>query len=77
MPVLRDDMVNAVMTDPDGTYLDATFGRGGHARALLRLLSSKASLVAIDRDPEAYQAAIDLARLSDHDLADIGNHRVA
>ncbi len=62
IPVLRDDMVNAVMTDPDGTYLDATFGRGGHARALLRLLSSKASLVAIDRDPEAYQAAIDLSR---------------
>ena len=28
IPVLRDDMVNAVMTDPDGAYLDATFGRG-------------------------------------------------
>ncbi len=62
IPVLRDDMVNAVMTDPSGTYLDATFGRGGHARALLRLLSSKASLIALDRDPEAYQAALDLSR---------------
>ena len=62
IPVLRDDMVNAVMTDRDGAYLDATFGRGGHARALLRQLSPKASLVALDRDPDAYQAAVDLSR---------------
>ena len=62
VPVLRDDMVNAVMTDRDGAYLDATFGRGGHARALLRQLSPKASLVALDRDPDAYQAAVDLSR---------------
>ena len=62
IPVLRDDMVNAVMTDPDGAYLDATFGRGGHARALLRQLSPKASLIALDRDPDAYQAAVDLSR---------------
>jgi 16S rRNA (cytosine1402-N4)-methyltransferase len=53
IPVLQDDMVNAVMTDPDGTYLDATFGRGGHARALLRQLSPKATLLVLDRDPDA------------------------
>ncbi|MCH2354359.1 MAG: 16S rRNA (cytosine(1402)-N(4))-methyltransferase RsmH [Pseudomonadales bacterium] len=62
IPVLQDDMVNAVMTDPDGTYLDATFGRGGHARALLRQLSPKATLLVLDRDPDAYRVAIDLSR---------------
>ena len=40
VPVLQDDLVDAVITDPDGIYLDATFGRGGHARALLKKLSS-------------------------------------
>ena len=62
VPVLQDDLVDAVITDPDGIYLDATFGRGGHARALLKKLSSKASLVALDRDPDAFHAAVTLSR---------------
>ena len=62
IPVLRDDLVDAVVTDPDGIYLDATFGRGGYARALLKKLSPKASLMALDRDPDAYQAAVTLSR---------------
>ena len=62
IPVLRDDLVDAVVTNPDGIYLDATFGRGGHARALLKKLSPKASLMALDRDPDAYQAAVTLSR---------------
>ncbi len=47
-------------TDPDplqGTYLDGTFGRGGHSRALLQRLGNRARLLAIDRDPEAVAAA--------------------
>ena len=46
-----------VVTDPDGTYVDATFGRGGHSRRILSLLSSKGKLIAFDRDPQAIESA--------------------
>lgn len=58
---MAEDMVSAVVADPDGCYLDATFGRGGHARRLLAALSSEALLVAVDRDAEAAASATELA----------------
>jgi len=45
------------VTSPVGTYVDGTFGRGGHTRLLLARLSPRARLVALDRDPEAVAAA--------------------
>ena len=45
--------VDAVLTDPDGTYVDATFGRGGHSKLLLERLSQNGRLIALDRDPLA------------------------
>jgi 16S rRNA (cytosine1402-N4)-methyltransferase len=66
------ESIDALVTSPDGVYLDATFGRGGHSRALLRRLSATARVVAIDRDPQAVEAAlhgpdrIDDARFSIH-----------
>ena len=53
IPVLRDTFVTSFFGDPDGYYVDCTFGRGGHSRALLRLLSPQGRLLALDRDPEA------------------------
>lgn len=53
IPVLRDAFINAIFSDPDGIYVDCTFGRGGHSRALLERLSSHGQLLAFDRDPEA------------------------
>lgn len=45
------------MTTPDGTYVDATFGRGGHTRELLARLSPRGRVIALDRDPQAAQSA--------------------
>ena len=56
-PVLLHEAIDAVFTDPDGTYADGTYGRGGHSRALLARLSAKGRLVAFDKDPQAVQAA--------------------
>jgi 16S rRNA (cytosine1402-N4)-methyltransferase len=55
--VLLHEGVDAVFTDPDGIYADGTYGRGGHARALLARLSAQGRLVAFDKDPQAVQAA--------------------
>ncbi|MBN2885344.1 MAG: 16S rRNA (cytosine(1402)-N(4))-methyltransferase RsmH [Chromatiaceae bacterium] len=56
-PVLLEESLSALLVDPDGLYVDATFGRGGHARALLERLSDRGRLIALDRDPEAVAAA--------------------
>jgi len=53
IPVLPEAFVDALCIDPDGNYVDATFGRGGHARALLARLSARGGLLALDRDPQA------------------------
>ena len=55
--VLLRDAIDALLTTPDGTYVDGTYGRGGHARALLARLSPHGRLIAFDRDPEAVAAA--------------------
>src|SRR5690625_483666 len=41
----------------DGVFVDATFGRGGHSRALLSYLSEKARLFVLDKDPAAFKVA--------------------
>lgn len=51
--VLLDRPVAALVTDPDGYYVDGTFGRGGHSGVLLAHLSARGGLLAIDKDPEA------------------------
>jgi len=59
--VLQQEAVEALVTTPSGYYVDATFGRGGHSRALLSALNSDARLLVIDRDPEAIRVARELA----------------
>ena len=56
--VLLHETVDAVLTKPDGLYVDGTFGRGGHSRLLLSKLGPQGRLIAIDRDPEAITAAL-------------------
>lgn len=57
VPVLLAEAIDALATDPAGVYIDATFGRGGHSRALLARLGPQGRLFAIDRDPQAIRAA--------------------
>ncbi|MBM2853409.1 MAG: Ribosomal small subunit methyltransferase [Steroidobacteraceae bacterium] len=59
-PVLLDAALDALAIRSDGRYVDATFGRGGHAGAILGRLGEKGTLLAIDRDPEASAAAVRL-----------------
>ena len=55
--VLLSEAVDALDLQPDGTYIDATFGRGGHTRLMLSKLSDKGRVIAFDKDPEAIAAA--------------------
>jgi 16S rRNA (cytosine1402-N4)-methyltransferase len=65
-PVLLAEAVAALAIRDDGVYVDATFGRGGHARAILAALGARGRLVGVDRDAEAQAAAggIDDARFT-------------
>jgi 16S rRNA (cytosine1402-N4)-methyltransferase len=59
--VLALPAVDSLITDPNGTYVDATFGRGGHSRLILERLGPGGKLVAFDRDPQAVDAARSIA----------------
>jgi 16S rRNA (cytosine1402-N4)-methyltransferase len=61
IPVLTGEAVDALVIDPEGTYLDGTFGRGGHSREILARLGPRGRLIALDRDPDAEQAARGIA----------------
>ena len=61
-PVLLEEAVEALNIRPDGKYLDGTFGRGGHSRAILACLSDEGCLMALDRDPEAIAAGKELEK---------------
>lgn len=70
--VLLQQAVDALVTDRDGFYIDGTFGRGGHSRAILDRLSDKGRLLVIDKDQEAIQEA---CRLQKQDKRVIVAHR--
>ncbi|MCG5078205.1 16S rRNA (cytosine(1402)-N(4))-methyltransferase RsmH [Paraburkholderia tagetis] len=55
--VLLDEAVDALVTRADGVYVDGTFGRGGHSRAILDRLSEAGRLIAFDKDPLAIATA--------------------
>ena len=60
--VLLHEAVDRLVTDTAGIYLDATFGRGGHTRELLSRLAPAGRVVALDRDPQAIAAGLELAQ---------------
>ena len=66
VPVLAQEAVAALAIKPEGVYVDATFGRGGHSRLILDRLAVGGRLIALDRDPDAVLAGASLqdARLT-------------
>jgi 16S rRNA (cytosine1402-N4)-methyltransferase len=51
--VLLNEAIEALQLRPEGSYIDATFGRGGHSRLILSALSPQGRLLAFDKDPQA------------------------
>ena len=60
IPVLASEAIAALSIRAEGTYVDGTFGRGGHSRAILARLGPRGRLIALDRDPAAAEAARDI-----------------
>jgi len=58
-PVLLKESVDALVTDAEGTYVDVTFGGGGHSREILKRLGKKGRIIAFDQDADASKNIID------------------
>lgn len=53
IPVLLEESIDYLVTDINGTYIDGTYGRGGHSDLILNKLGKNGSLFAFDKDPDA------------------------
>lgn len=59
IPVLLHECIEGLNINPDGVYVDVTFGGGGHSKAIFENLSDKGTLIAFDQDPDAKENAWD------------------
>lgn len=64
IPALLNECINALDIKPDGTYVDVTFGGGGHSRAIMEHLGSNGCLYGFDQDMDAYANRIDDPRFT-------------
>lgn len=53
VPVMLQECLDGLVINPDGIYVDVTFGGGGHSRAIFEKLSPKGKLIVFDQDPDA------------------------
>jgi len=63
LPVLLQEVITQLQINPEGTYVDATFGGGGHSRAILEHLNENGRLIVFDQDEDAYNNRIDDPRV--------------
>ena len=56
-PVLLAESIEQLNLQPNGIYVDATFGGGGHSRAILAMLNEQGRLFGFDQDPDAHKNA--------------------
>ncbi len=66
VPVMAGEVIEALSINPDGKYIDCTFGRGGHSQLILRELTEAGQLLAIDRDREAEHSKVANLLVSDN-----------
>ena len=64
LPVMLNECIEYLNIRPDGTYVDATFGGGGHSRAILSHLGEGGRLIAFDQDADALENALDDSRFT-------------
>ena len=64
IPALLNECMQGLAVKPDGTYVDVTFGGGGHSRAIMQLLGPDGHLYAFDQDMDAWQNRIDDPRFT-------------
>lgn len=64
-PVLLEETLTALNINPDGCYVDGTFGRGGHSQEILKALDESGKLLAFDKDPQAIETANNIAANDD------------
>ncbi|SEV98757.1 16S rRNA (cytosine1402-N4)-methyltransferase [Chitinophaga sp. YR573] len=64
LPVLLQEVITQLQIRPDGVYVDATFGGGGHSRAILEQLNENGQLIVFDQDEDAYNNRIDDPRVT-------------
>ena len=64
LPVMLNECIEGLNIRPDGTYVDATFGGGGHSRAILSHLGDEGRLIAFDQDEDALANALDDSRFT-------------
>lgn len=62
LPVMLNECIEGLNIRPDGTYVDVTFGGGGHSRAIMERLGSEGRLIGFDQDADALENAIDDSR---------------
>jgi len=71
--VMLTEALDALNIKPEGIYVDATYGRGGHARAILERLNSQGKLLVLDKDPQALADAAGLAAIDPRVLVCAGS----
>ncbi|SFD12884.1 16S rRNA (cytosine1402-N4)-methyltransferase [Chitinophaga sp. CF118] len=64
LPVLLQEVITQLQIIPDGVYVDATFGGGGHSRAILEQLNENGRLIVFDQDEDAFKNRIDDPRVT-------------
>ena len=61
-PVLLDEVIHGLRISPKGVYIDATFGGGGHSKAILEMLNKEGRLLSFDQDEDTYENRINDSR---------------